>query len=432
MSARELCLKLLCRTERDAGYSNIALDLALKGSGLDGADKRFAAALYYGVLERKITLDAIISSLSNKPGDGLSLELREILRMGLYQILYMDSVPDHAAVDESVKLAGKLKNPAAKGFVNALLRSFLRGGKKLPKTGVKLKDLSIEYSAPEWIIKLWQEEYGEDRTLRILEESLKKAPNTAKFNTVYHSKEDIIDELRSDGVTAVKLDHLTDAYILENAGAVEELGAYRKGMLHIQDASCQLCADEVRARPGDVVLDICSAPGGKAFTVAELMGDKGRVMAFDLHKNRVGLIESGARRLGLKSIEARVNDGKRFDPGMPAADRILCDVPCSGLGVIRRKPEIKYRADPDPTGLSATQYAILSTSAGYLKPGGILIYSTCTLRKEENERVVERFLREHSDFEPKELKNFPGCMHTVFPGEFCGDGFFIAALTRRA
>ncbi len=432
-SPREICLRLLVSTERGQEYSNIALDAALKASkdDLKPIDRRFAAALYYGVLERKLTLDEIIRSRLSRPSDKLGAELRQILRMGLYQLLYMDSVPESAAVNESVKLARTLKNPAAPGFVNALLRGFIRSGKKLPLTGVKLKDLSITYSCPEWIIDMWINDYGEQTAVKVLEASLKRAPVTAQLNTCRFKLEDIISELEAGGID-VKLSDFTDSCAeLSDCGSVEELSAYKKGMLHIQDLSCQLCCREVGAKPGETVLDLCSAPGGKAFTVAEMMGGRGRLIACDLHKNRVRLIESGAKRLGLGCIEAFENDAKAFNPEIPPADRILCDVPCSGLGVIRRKPEIKYRAEEAPAALIKTQYEILDISSRYLKPGGTLVYSTCTLRRAENDGVAERFLCEHTDFEPVKLDNFTDWKTTITPDIFNSDGFFIAKFRRK-
>ena len=433
MTPREICLQLLISTERGQEYSNIALDKALKKyPDLKAIDRRFISALYYGVLERKLTLDAIIESRSTRPSEKLSIDLLQILRMGLYQILYMDTVPESAAVNESVKLARELKNPSAAGFVNALLRGFLRDGAKFPKSGVKLKDLSIKYSIPEWIVKLWIRDYGEQTAQMLLENTIGVAPITVKLNTCTHSLDDILAELAAQGVNAEKVSSpASDCYNLTNCGSVENLTAYQKGMLHVQDLSCQLCCLELGAKPNETVLDLCSAPGGKAFTIAEYMNDRGKIYAYDLHKNRVRLITSGAERLGLKSITAAENNAKVFSDSIPQADRILCDVPCSGLGVIRRKPEIKYRAEEDASALTATQYAILTTSAKYLKPGGTLIYSTCTLRRSENDDIVDRFLKENPDFEPVKLINFTDFRQTITPNLYGSDGFFIAKMTRK-
>lgn len=429
---REICLRLLDSSERGQEYSNIALDNALKKyPDIRDIDKRFISALYYGVIERRITLDAIIGRQSSRPADKLNMTLRNILRMGLYQLLYMDSVPESAAVNESVKLARSLKNQGAAGFVNALMRGFIRGGQKLPKSGLKLKDLSVEYSCPEWIVKLWAEEYGERTALELLQNSIGKAPMTAKLNTCKFPLSEILAELERDGVSARILSECEGSAELSGCGHIEKLSAYQKGMLHIQDLSCQICCRELAPKEGETVLDLCSAPGGKAFTIAELMGDNGRVFAYDLHPNRVRLIASGAKRLGLKSISAATNNAKIFSEDIPSADKILCDVPCSGLGVIRRKPEIKYRSEEELSGLLKTQSEILATSAMYLKPGGELVYSTCTLRRSENDLIVERFLDENSDFEPVELNGFAEWKVTITPQMFGSDGFFIAKIRRK-
>lgn len=429
---REICLKLLDSSERGQEYSNIALDNALtKYRDLRDIDRRFISALYYGVIERKITLDAIIERQSSRPMDKLNMTLRQILRMGLYQLLYMDSVPESAAVNESVKLAQSLKNQGAAGFVNALMRGFIRGGQKLPKSGVKLKDLSIEYSCPEWIVKLWTDEYGERTALEMMKNSIGKAPMTAKLNTCKFPIDEILEELSRDGVSAKILPECEGSAELLGCGHVEKLSAYQKGMLHIQDLSCQICCRELAPRAGETVLDLCSAPGGKAFTIAEIMGDSGKIMAYDLHPNRVRLIATGAKRLGLESISAAANNAKVFNENIPLADKILCDVPCSGLGVIRRKPEIKYRPEEELLGLSRTQPEILATSTRYLKPGGELVYSTCTLRRAENDLVVEQFLDENSDFEPVKLNDFTDWKVTITPDMFGSDGFFIAKIRRK-
>ena len=429
---REICMKLLASTEKNASYSNIALDrLLVKYHDLRDVDRRFITALYYGVIERRLTLDAVIKKYSSRPSNKLSDAVRQILRMGLYQLLYMDSVPDSAAVNESVKLASGNKNPAVPGFVNALLRSFIRDGKVLPKTGDKLTDLSVEYSCPEWIIKMWLEDYGESTALLMLRSSVGRPPVTVRFNLVRHSREDIIHALELDGVSCVISDKIEGCAELFNCGSVENLEAYRLGMIHVQDISCQICAMELGAKPGETVLDMCSAPGGKAFTIAQMMKDRGKVFAFDLHENRVRLISSGAKRLGLGSVLAMVNNAKAYNPDIPAADAVLCDVPCSGLGVMRRKPEIKYCDRDAIAGLPAVQYDILQCSSQYVKSGGTLVYSTCTIRREENDLVAGRFLEEHAEFEPLELNGFSDYKVTMTPSMFGGDGFFIAKFKRR-
>ena len=404
-NARKTVLRLLTRLENSGSYSNILLDEGLERSDLSPQDKKFAAALFYGVLERQITLDNIIREYSRNPKNKLGTEVRVILRMGLYQLLYMDSVPDNAAVDESVKLAKKNRNPAASGFVNAMLREFIRNDKKLPKGRNATEELSIEYSAPVWLTEKWTREYGKDICLEMLKTSVGQAPVTARVNTVFHSLESTLDMFAEEGITFERLSVLSDCIRICGAGAV------------------------------DTVLDLCAAPGGKTFTIAERMNNKGRVLAFDLHKNRAGLIESGAKRLGLDCISAGVNNAKVFDEKMPKADKVLCDAPCSGLGVIRRKPEIKYKEPSDFDRLPEIQYDILKTSAEYVKVGGTLVYSTCTLSRAENDEVADRFLAEHPDFDPVQLGEAFGsdsglCRMSITPAKYNSDGFFIAKFIR--
>ena len=431
-SPRQIAVKLLDSTERGQEYSNIALDSALKRySELKDIDRRFISALYYGVLERRLALDAIISEYSSRPSEKLGGELRQILRLGLYQLLYMDTVPESAAVNESVKLARGLKNSSAAGFVNALLRNFIRSGSKLPTYKDETKNLSVMYSCPEWIVRSFSADYGSAAALKILEASLERAPVAARLNTCKFSLDEIISELSAQNVEVKLHEYLPACAYLTGCGSVESLSAYKRGMLHIQDVSSQICCRELDPRPGETVLDLCSAPGGKAFTSAEIMNDSGLLMAFDLHPQRVRLIASGAERLGLKSISAKTNNAKLHNPDIPVADRVLCDVPCSGLGVIRRKPEIKYRPESELSALPGVQYGILCRSAEYLKPGGTLIYSTCTLRRAENEDVVDKFLSENSEYEPVKLSGFTDWRTTLFPQSGGQDGFFIAKLTRK-
>lgn len=433
-SARRLVVRTLTKVDDNNSYSNIVLSDALEKSGLSEQDRKFASALFYGVIERKLTLDEIIAHYSvnrNKLGS----EIRNILRCGIYQLLYMDSVPDNAAVDESVKLAKANKNPACAGFVNALLREFIRRQKALPERKNRVDKLSLEYSCPIWLVSKWMSEYGDKVCLSMLKTSFGQPPTTVRVNTVSAPLDDTLKMLSDEGVMFAKSDVLDDCLDLYFSGSVEQTKAFRLGRLHVQDMSSQFCAAALEAKPGDTVLDLCSAPGGKTFTIAEIMGDKGSVLAFDLHPNRVKLIMSGAKRLGLNCVSARVNDAKKFSSDMPTAERVLCDVPCSGLGVIRRKPEIKYKSPEDFERLPQIQYEILDTSSRYVKIGGVLVYSTCTLSRAENDEVADRFLKEHTEFTSSELgEAFGADRHksriTFTPDKYGSDGFFVAKFRR--
>lgn len=434
-TSRQLVLQLLIKMSKNSAFSNILLDDALISSGLSPQDKKFAAALFYGVIERQITLDEIIKKYCNRPIAKLSVEAQQILRMGIYQLLYMDSVPESAAVNECVNLAKDNKNSSLSGFVNGLLRSFIRDGIEVPTSKTKIEALSLEYSCPQWLISKWINEYGQASTLTMLETSLGRAPITIKANTLKASLEEIIYELAIDEIVAVPVENIPDCLEIKTGAAVEHSSAYKKGYFHVQDISSQLCCMALDVKPGEIVLDLCSAPGGKAFTLAEIMNNQGEILAYDLHENRVQLIWKAAKRLGLSCIKAGTNDAKTYSDKIPMADKILCDVPCSGLGVIRRKPEIKYKNPTDFENLPKVQLEILETSSKYLKVDGELIYSTCTINKAENDNVIDAFLEKNSDFEkvailPQLGKPFGEYKATIFPNYCNSDGFFIAKIRR--
>lgn len=432
---REVAYKLLYSCGEKGAYSNLAFDGFISKSELSPADRKFAAALSYGTLERLVTLDRIIASRSKIAIDKLSPQVKCVLRLGLYQLLYMDTVPDSAAVNESVKLIKRVyRQGAAVGFVNAVLRGFIRDGKMLPKPTDKTDALSLEYSCPRWLIQKWLSEYSEDQVLSILKSSLGRPPVTLRVNTTKCNAQQLADMLSADGYEIRANCYLDNCIDVLSGGSIESTKAYADGLFHVQDVSSQLCCEALELQDTDTLLDVCSAPGGKAFTCAELMHGKGRVVACDLHAKRVSLIEQGAKRLGLDNITAYVNDAKIKNEELPLADKVLCDVVCSGLGVIRRKPEIKYKKPEELCPLPEIQYSILETSSLYVKKGGTLIYSTCTLSKSENEDVVQRFLKEHDCFEAVNVSSCREGMTAPFvtltPDMYGGDGFFIAKIKR--
>jgi len=434
-TSRKLVLELLIKMAKNSAFSNILLDEALLSSDLSPQDKKFASALFYGVIERQITLDEIIKKYCNRPIAKLSIDAQQILRMGIYQLLFMDSVPESAAVNESVILAKENKNTSLSGFVNGLLRSFIRDGLQMPTAKNKLEALSFEYSCPQWLISKWLNEYGQAMTMTMLETSLGRAPITIKANTTKANIEEIISELLLDEIVAVPVENIPDCLEIKTGAGVEKSSAYKKGFFHVQDISSQLCCMAVEPKIDEIIIDLCSAPGGKSFTLAEMTDNQAEILAFDLHENRVQLIWKGAKRLGLSCIKSKTNDAKILNEKMPIADKILCDVPCSGLGVIRRKPEIKYKNPADFENLPKVQLEILNTSAKYLKVGGELIYSTCTINKAENDDVIDEFLKNNDNFEkspvlPNLKKPFGDYKATIFPNYCNSDGFFIAKVKR--
>ncbi|MBQ8789378.1 MAG: 16S rRNA (cytosine(967)-C(5))-methyltransferase RsmB [Oscillospiraceae bacterium] len=433
-NTRTLAAKALLRVN-EGGFSNIVLDALLSGAQLEHRDKAFVSALFYGVLERRITLDKILKKYSKTPLEELEPAVLECLRIGFYQLIYMNSVPDMAAANETVEAVKQLGFAKASGFVNGIMRAFIRNGKQFDFSRMdKIGRLSAEYSAPIWLCKKWCSEYGDEKTETALRESLGSVPIYARVNTLKTNAEELLSMLEEENVKAVLVEEVPDAVRIYSA-APQSTKAYKKGLFHVQDISSQLCAKAVGAQKGELVLDVCSAPGGKTFTVAQLMENEGEIVACDLHVKRVGLIKNGAERLGLNIVSARTNDATVFNELMGTFDRILCDVPCSGLGVIRRKPEIRFKDPAEIAALPKIQYKIASTSAKYLKDGGTMIYSTCTLSKEENEQVVKKLIEEDGLVPaelPEELKKYSkdGYSVTLMPGEINSDGFYFAKLRK--
>lgn len=441
-SAREIALQALLRVNVDQGYSNLVLDHLLSGAELDARDTAFASALFYGVLERRITLDYILSVYSKTPLSKLSALVTELLRMGTYQLLFMDKVPPSAAVNETVRLAHGHRQSKASGFINGILRNIARTKGSLarehPPFSTK-KALSLRYSCPEWLVKLWLTSYGETHTEALLEAAFGRPPLTARVNPLKTTPEMLAKEFSAQGIAAEPVKGLKNALRLEGLGSIEENSLYRNGFFHIQDTASQLCCEMLNPQPGERILDVCAAPGGKSFTIAELMNNEGEVLSFDLHAQKVNLIQKGAERLGLTCIAAGVRDAKAPSEVLEGADRVLCDVPCSGLGILRRKPEIRYKSADLLDRLPDLQYLILCKSAELVKPGGRLVYSTCTLNPAENTLLAERFLKEHNDFAPSPLllpdgmPRLPGeeaHLVTLMPHLHGTDGFFFASFQK--
>lgn len=439
-NARLIALQALLRVHKDDGYSNIVLNQTLKKAGLNARDAGFVSALFYGVLERMMTLDYMIQRYSKIPLKKISPDVLEILRLAFYQLCYMDKVPPSAAVNEAVSLARLRRQEKAAGFINAVLRSFVRAGSsaQLPE-GDSRRALSIRHSCPEWIIALWQNAYGQQTAKKLLEQLAGRPPLTIRANNLKSSAEELSHELEERGLPVKRVAYIEGALQLKDTGSIETNAAFREGKFHVQDLASQICCLALGPKPGECVIDVCSAPGGKAFTIAERMENQGELLAFDLYEAKVNLIREGARRLGITILKADVRDAANPETELPPADRVLCDVPCSGLGILRRKPEIRYKNPESLDSLPDLQYRILRSSARLCKPQGVLLYSTCTLNPAENGRVADRFLREHPDFAPLPLllpqqlirNSFePEHQLSLMPHLHGTDGFFLSAFKR--
>lgn len=441
--ARQTALKALLRVDGEEGYSNLVLDSALASTVLNAADRALATTIFYGVLERRITLDYMIGLFSKVPVRKMSPTVHEILRIGVYQIRFLEKIPVSAAVNESVKLAKSNGEFQASGFINAVLRNLLRSPEKvrLPDEQQEpLKYKSVFYSCPEELIAFWQKQYGETCTDEILKGIAEKPDAFVRVNNTRVSEEQLMKRLCNEGIEAEPVLWPDRALRLKNAGEISGSACYREGLFHVQDLSSQLCCRVLDPQPGERVLDVCAAPGGKTFTLAERMENSGEILAFDYYEGRVALIQKGARRLGLSIVRAAVRDAAKPENNPDSADRVLCDVPCSGLGVIRRKPEIRYKFPMAIDSLPNLQYRILCKSSSLVKDGGVLVYSTCTLNPEENAGVAGRFLEENRNFEPlalplpKEVKHAvsePENQITLMPHVHGSDGFFISAFRKR-
>ena len=429
---RQIAFEALIKTLRDGGFSNLTLDATLSKSELDTRDKSFVSNLFYGVIERQLTIDYQLSKYLSKPLKKLKPEVLMLLRIGAYQILFMDKVPDSAAVNESIKLSKKNGATYASGLINAVLRKVSAKGVVLPDENNTDEHLSVKYSCPLWLVKKWINEYGISDTTAFLEASVGNADTFIRVNNTKVNADELVNILTDEGVNAEKTYNENTLKINLNGKDIEKLNSFKNGLYHVQDIASQLCAKALDAKEGDVVFDLCSAPGGKAYTVAERMNDKGKVLCFDIYENRVNLIVKGAKRLGLSSIDGRVGDASVFNCELGLADKVLCDVPCSGLGIIRRKPEIKYKSENELSDLPEIQYSIIDNASKYVRKGGRLVYSTCTLSKAENEDIVAKFLENHMDF--KAVSVFDDCVSgtniTLMPHKNQSDGFFIACFER--
>lgn len=427
MDDRLLAFKILSKIEHDKAYSNIALDNVLSNNQATSAP--FVCNLVYGVIERKITLDYILSQFLSQPLKKLNPQVLTVLRMGTYQLKFMDKVPVSAAVNESVKLVKKAKCAYASGLVNSVLRKIASAEIELPETDDEAYNLSIAYSCPQELVAHYINDYGYDDTKKLLEASVGAVPLVIRVNTLKTNVNDLRKLLKNDSIETETSDLFPNSLIIKSGNAVFKTDAYKQGLFHAQDFASQICVQQLNPQQNDIVFDMCASPGGKSFTMAEMMDNKGEIYAFDLYDHRVKLINDGANRLGIDIIKGVVGDSSVYDEDLPLADKILCDVPCSGLGVIRRKPEIKYKDLGFVDKLCDLQYNILSCASKYLKQNGVLVYSTCSLNKKENQEVCDRFLLSNPEFSKIELTDDDGYM-TLMPHRNGTDGFFVAKFTK--
>lgn len=424
-SRRYWAVRAVVEAEK-GGYSQLVADSVLKISNLEEQERRFVAALFYGVCERHETLTRVLQMYTTKKMDGA---VRGILLTGIYQLLYMPSIPPSAAVNESVKLCKEFKKTSAASFVNGILRSFIRDGMKLPTPKNETDELALNFSCSYDVAEAFVKWLGKDGARRALENSIGMPPLFIRANTLKTNSTDLIETLKKEGIQAEKTE-------IENcllaSGNIAHNRAFKAGLFTVQDKLSQLSALSLIVKEGDRVLDLCAAPGGKAFLLAQRMKNKGEITCCDINGGRLSLIEETAKRLGIDIIKLLENDGTKLNEALVSEkfDAVLCDVPCSGLGVIRRKPELKYRISEEFNRFSLLQYEILENAAKYLKVGGSLVYSTCTLNPQENEENIAKFLTSHGDFVEKPFENGEFIIKNPI-GNMGGDGFFIARMEKR-
>ncbi|MCD8367715.1 MAG: 16S rRNA (cytosine(967)-C(5))-methyltransferase RsmB [Clostridiales bacterium] len=435
-NARQVALEVLLRCEGRNAWSDAALKDAVRQAGLSPQDSALCSRICYGVQQNRLLLDSWLAWLSTVAPEKMEPPLRVALWTGLYQIALLDRIPDSAAVNETVKLCRSYcRNPHSAKLANGILRSFCRRRGELPQP----ESLSVAYSHPQWLVDCLGEALGEGGDLEGLLRANNAQPGTTiQTNTLRTTPEALLEELRRAEVQARPHPWLPGCLELSGTGDLERLDAFRRGDFFVQDAAARLAVLAAEPQPGMRVLDCCGAPGGKTFSAALLMGDEGSILSCDIHPGKVKLISAGAARLGLKSVTSRLQNAKEFDPALEGAfDLVIADVPCSGLGIIRKKPDIREKDPAQLAGLPQVQRAILDNVSRYVKPGGRLLYATCTVLKRENEDVVTGFLSCHSDFalEPLPLSEPVGPvkagMLTLWPHIHGTDGFFMARLCRR-
>ncbi len=428
VNERELVLDMLLQITRDGEYSHIVIKNVLdKYQYLDKRERAFITRVVNGTLERMIEIDYIINLFSKVKVNKMKPLIRTILRSSVYQMKYMDSVPNSAICNEAVKLAGKRGFVNLKGFVNGVLRNISRNLDKInyPDEKDKVSYLSVKYSLPEWLVKQWLNVYDEETVKTIGSAFLEEKPLTVRFNERKIKKEDLVGILKKEGVTVGEVPEIPCALYLSGYDHLSALPSFCEGLYQVQDLSSMQVALWSGVKEGDQVLDVCAAPGGKSIHIAELLNGTGHVEARDLTEYKVDLLRDNIERSGLTNIEAVCQDATVYDPDKKkSADIVIADLPCSGLGVLGKKPDLRYKMnEKTEADLVELQRKILSVVKDYVKPDGKLLYSTCTIHREENEGNVEWFLKEYPEFELVKDKQ-------MIPGKDAGDGFYIAILKR--
>ena len=437
MGARETALNVLIACRKEGAWSNGVLKEYLTRDRLDRREAALATRLCYGVLQNRLKLDFYLQQLLTGKLKDLHPAVRDILHLGLYQIFETDKIPESAAVNESVALAKKYcpRQKFAPGLVNAVLRTAIRNRDTLQQP----KGYAERYSHPQRLIDLLKGYVGKERLEPMLQANNAAPATIVQVNTLRVTTQALMARLSEEGVSAEPHSWMPDCLVLSGFGNLEQLPAFREGLFYVQDPAAKLSVLCAQVPQNAAVLDCCAAPGGKSFAAAIAMAGTGTICSCDVHSYKTALIENGAARLGIRNLTVHCADATVFCPQWERAmDAVIADVPCSGYGIIRKKPDIRYKDPASMKDLPRLQLQILKNQARYVKPGGLLLYSTCTLVRQENEGVVEAFLKDNPEFttEPLPLpgvfpKNTDGMLALV-PGQYDTDGFFICRMRRKA
>ena len=424
--ARAAAVKVVFEVNERGAYSNVALAKILRTENFSDIDRRFCTELVYGTVKAGDSIDWIISKYINRPLKKIDPKVAAVLRVGIYQIFFLDRVPSSAAVNESVEIAKKISIGSSK-FVNAVLRSAVREPEKATfPTDNTAKAIALSMFHPQWLVECWIEQFGIEQTKAICLADNKEPPLVLRVNTLRTSRAELMESLKNQNITAHPSTLTEEGIVIDSgAGSLDSLEILQRGLCQVQDESSMLVARELNPQPDEFIIDCCAAPGGKTTHIAELMRNSGHIVAVDIHEHKIKQIKSNTDRLGIKIIEALLLDARKIGSKFAGkADKILVDAPCSGLGVLRRKADLRWKKTPaELKELPALQSDILNSAAQALKSGGTLIYSTCTIEKSENEGVVNNFVDTHSNFKLEKMK-------TLMPHIDGTDGFFIAKLRK--
>lgn len=440
--ARYVAVKTLYDIDVNKSFSNIKLNEYFKKYNLEQLDRAFASEILYGTIRWKLRIDYLLQKFSKIKVSKISPWALSCLRTAIYQIYFMDRVPDFAAVNEAVEISKKQERKSS-SFVNGVLRNILRNKDEFEKINEADENqrLSIEYSHPKWIVEMLIGQYGKDFTIDLMRQNNIPPNLTIRVNTLKCKREDLKKLLTDKGVEVAD-GSLDEALIVKGYGMLEKSKEFGEGLFAIQDESSMLSAKILDPKPGEKILDMCSAPGGKSTHMAQLMGNVGEIVSIDIYEHKIKLIKENAKKLGISIINTKIMDSAVFEEKLLQwADRVLVDAPCSGLGLIRKKPEIRWNVNyEDVLELSKIQYSILLNASKYVKEKGTLVYSTCTITKEENEDIIKKFLEENKNFSLVDISKFVPDKYIsetcktgyikLFPNKQHTDGFFIAKLIR--